>query len=116
MVKGIDHFGMAVVVLIILLMRKFLGMVGAGGTTRVVDFSLSPAMLLAVTFAFVLASGICTVICVSVVDATGAPLIYNVYESVSGVASHANVTVRSAASGRTKARSMLRSFMAVQLC
>jgi hypothetical protein len=36
------------------------------------------------------------VTCVSVVDATGEPLTYSVYESASGLASHAKVTVRSA--------------------
>jgi len=68
------HFGMAVVVLMILLMRKFLGIVGAGGTTRVADFSLSPAMLLPVTFASVRPSGICTVISVFEVVPAGTPL------------------------------------------
>ena len=74
MVKGIYHFGVAVVVLTIFEIRKFLGMVGAGGTTSVVDLSDSPAMLLPVTFALVFASGICTVIYVSVVVPAGTPL------------------------------------------
>jgi len=72
------HFGMAVVVLTIFEIRKFFGMVGAGGTTSVADFSLSPAMLLPVTFANVRPSGICTVISVFEVVPAGAPLTYSV--------------------------------------
>ena len=108
------HLGVAVVVLTIFEIRNPFGILGAGGTTRVSDISLSAAMLLAVTFALVLPSGICTVICVSVVDATGTPLIYSVYESASAVASHANVTVRSAARGRIKARIRASDFICLQ--
>jgi hypothetical protein len=68
------HFGMAVVVLTIFEIRNDFGILGAGGTTSVADFSLSPAMLLAVTFASVRPSGICTVISVFGVEANAAPL------------------------------------------
>ena len=95
--------------------RNPFGIVGAGGTTSVADGSLSPAMLLPVTFTVVRASGSCTVICVSVVDATGAPLTYSVYKSASTVASHANVTVRSAASGRVRQISRNRYFIRLVL-
>ena len=74
MVKWIDHFGVAVVVLTILEIRNPLGIFGAGGTTRVSDISLSAAMLLAVTLTLVRASGICTVISVLEVVPAGTPL------------------------------------------
>jgi hypothetical protein len=54
------------------------------------------------------------VICVSVVLATGAPLTYSVYESASGLASHAKVTVRSASDGRVSAKSKVKVFMVIQ--
>jgi hypothetical protein len=105
------HLGVAVVVRTILLMRNPFGIVGAGGTTSVADGSDSPAMLLAVTLTAVRASGICTMISVAAVVPTGAPLTYSVYESASGVASHANVTARSAsaevASARIKAKILI---------
>jgi hypothetical protein len=100
------YFGIAVVVRTILDMRNPFGMVGAGGTLSVADFSDSPAMLLPVTLALVLPSGICTVISVLVVDAAGAPLTYSVYESASNVASHAKVTVRSASAEVASAKYM----------
>jgi len=90
------HLGVEIVVRMILLIRNPFGIVGAGGTTSVADGSLSPAMLLPVTLALVLPSGICTVTSVLLVLATGTPLMYSVYESASAVASHAKVTVRSA--------------------
>jgi len=52
------HLGVAVVVLTILLMRNPLGIVGAGGTLSVADFSDSPAMFTPVTLTAVRASGI----------------------------------------------------------
>jgi hypothetical protein len=95
--------------------RNPFGMLGAAGTTSVVDFSDSPAMLTAVTLALVLPSGICTVICVLLVLATGAPLTYSVYESASGVASHANVTVRSASADVARVSSSTRYFIKLGL-
>ena len=106
MVKGIHYFGVAVVVRTILEIRNPFGIVGAGGTLSVADFSDSPAMLLPVTLTLVLPSGICTVTSVLVVLATGAPLTYSVYESASAVASHANVTVRAASAEVANARVM----------
>jgi len=99
------------VVRTILLIRNPFGIVGAGGTTSVADGSLSPAILLAVTLTAVRASGICTVICVSLVLANAAPLTYSVYESASGVASHANVTVRSASAELNRAKIKARGFI-----
>jgi len=95
--------------------RNPFGIVGAGGTTSVADGSLSPAMLLPVTLALVLPSGICTVTSVLVVLATGTPLTYSVYESASGVASHANVTVRSASAEVASARINAKYFMRLEV-
>ena len=102
-------------VLTIFEIRNPFGIVGAGGTTSVADGSLSPAMLLPVTLALVLPSGICTVTSVLLVLATGTPLMYSVYESASAVASHANVTVRSASDGRLSVKSKIKVFMVLVL-
>lgn len=92
-----------------------LGIVGAGGTMSVADGSLSPVMFTPVTLTAVRASGSCTVICVSVVVPAGVPLTYSVYESAAGLASHANVTVRSAASGSVRQISSNRYFIRLVL-
>jgi len=52
------HLGVEIVVRMILLIRNPFGVFGAGGTTKVSDISLSPAMLTPVTLALVLPSGI----------------------------------------------------------
>ena len=52
------HLGVAVVIRTILLMRNPLGIVGVGGTLRVADIALSPAMFTPVTLTLVLPSGI----------------------------------------------------------
>ncbi len=52
------HFGVAVVVRTILEILNPLGIVGAGGTASVADFSDSPVILTPVTLTAVRASGI----------------------------------------------------------
>lgn len=105
------HLGVEIVVRMILLIRNPLGVFGAGGTTRVSDISLSPVMFTPVTLTLVLPSGICTVISVAAVVPAGTPLTYSVYESASSVASHANVTVRSASAEVASNKNMNIDFM-----
>jgi hypothetical protein len=52
---------------------------------------------------------------VSLVLANAAPLTYSVYESASGVASHAKVTVRSASDERVRARISANGFIELDL-
>jgi len=55
------------------------------------------------------------VISVAEVVPAGTPLIYSVYESASGLASHAKVTVRSASDERVRVMSRIRYFIRLVL-